>query len=468
VNNGLPDYTPDDPHGLQSIIDSASAGSLDLPITFYPINRRRDELPQDELCQGIVRSFFSAVTSKKDEAVAMMIQSNLVTANTTSQWGETPLLAAVRVGNVRMCQELLDFEADVNTFGRTPAPGDADLWSAENEYVASRAADKAVQRTPLMLAAAMGNINLVKLFIEVYHADDALVAPDGELALRLASDNGHRDIVQYLPSRRGGGWRRWKKKHEKAMSRAKRAFKKIYYFFKILLYEIPKFFVWSCPKHLIVLPIERSMDYCWKHRKAFGGWVKRQAKEMPGRLARGAAKVWRGIKKIPETLWKILKYIPRIVKAIGKWIWGIIIGIPKALKVAGLWLWDGVKRIAHGVGSILGHLASFLHTAFSAIMSFFRNITLKDVWNGFCSFLRAIFVSLLVKLWSWIWQFGETSYTVMKAVFGELGELIWWIGCGIIYLVIYVPTKLGVVLASCGESIRKAWIELLVWIDPKR
>ncbi|KAF2815265.1 ankyrin [Mytilinidion resinicola] len=468
LNNGLPDYSTTDPHGIQSIIQSASTGALELPITAYPTAMRHGhEADQSNICRDIVNSFFSAITSKKDEAVAMMIESNLVTANTTSIRGETPLLAAVRVENIRMVQELLDFDADVNAFGATPSEGYEEvIWDQPDPY--PRAAIKGHKRTPLMVAAKKGNINLVKLLVDVYHADDALVAPDGELALRLASDNGHRDIVEFLPGRRGGGWRRWKAKHEKAMNRARKAVKKIYYFFKVVLYDIPRFFIWSCPKHLIVLPLKNSVVWCWKHRGEFGGWCKRRAKEMPKRIGRGAAKVWGGMKKVPARLWKAAKEIPRIFKAIAKWVWGIITGIPKALKVAALWLWDGVKSIAHGIGSILGRLASFLHTLLSAVMSFFRNITLKDIWNGFCSFLHATFVELPGKIWGWVLRFGEASYKVMKTIFGVVGEVIWWIITGLGWVVVYVPKKIWDILASCGESVSKAWIELLVWINPKR
>ncbi|KAF2501594.1 ankyrin, partial [Lophium mytilinum] len=415
----------------------------------------------------IVNSFFSAITSKKDEAVAMMIESNLVTANTTSIRGETPLLAAVRVGNVRMVQELLDFEADVDAFGTTPyEAGESVIWDQADQYP-GLIPTNIRKRTPLMLAAEKGNINLVKLLVDVYHANDALIAPDGELALRLASDNGHRDIVEFLPGRRGGGWRRWKAKHATTMNRAKKAIKNIAYFFRVVLYSIPRFFIWSCPKHLIVLPLKNSVVYCWKHRGEFGGWCKRQAKAMPERIARGAAKVWRGIKKVPVTLWKIAKEIPGIVKDIAKWVWGIITGIPKALKVATLWLWDGVKSIAHGIGSILGRLASFLHTILSGIVSFFRDITLKDIWNGFCSFLHAVFIELPGKMAKWVVRFGEVSYKVMKALFGFWGKVIWWIIVALGEVVVYVPTKIWVVLASCGESLKKAMIELLIWINPK-
>ena len=61
-----------------------------------------------------------------------------------------------------------------------------------------------------MIACEKGNLPLVKLLLDVYHCDDSIIAPDGQLALRLASFFKHREIVDYLPVRRGGGMKRWK------------------------------------------------------------------------------------------------------------------------------------------------------------------------------------------------------------------------------------------------------------------
>jgi hypothetical protein len=58
-----------------------------------------------------------------------------------------------------------------------------------------------------MFASSIGSLPIVKLLFEApYSAHDALVAPDGQIALRLASTTaGHRTIVEYLPARRVGG-----------------------------------------------------------------------------------------------------------------------------------------------------------------------------------------------------------------------------------------------------------------------
>lgn len=81
-----------------------------------------------------------------------------------------------------------------------------------------------------MVAAAEGNLTLVKLLVDVFHSNDALVAPDGQIALRLAADGGWKEIVEFLPARRGGGWRRSKVHYAIAIGRAKRAVSAIHDF----------------------------------------------------------------------------------------------------------------------------------------------------------------------------------------------------------------------------------------------
>lgn len=57
------------------------------------------------------------------------------------------------------------------------------------------------------MAAEKAKLLVVRYLME-HGADDALLAPDGQLALRLAAKAIHREIVAYLPSRRIGGWKR--------------------------------------------------------------------------------------------------------------------------------------------------------------------------------------------------------------------------------------------------------------------
>jgi hypothetical protein len=88
------------------------------PIMEYPVPAHR-QLPDEEMRvrQAVVMGFYDAIFKGQDETIALFIKNNLVSANTTSAWGETPLLAAVATKNVKIVQQLLEFGADPNAFG---------------------------------------------------------------------------------------------------------------------------------------------------------------------------------------------------------------------------------------------------------------------------------------------------------------------------------------------------------------
>jgi Ankyrin repeats (3 copies) len=331
-------------------------------------------------------------------------------------------------------------------------------------------------RTPLQLAASIGNLPLVKLLFETYHADDSLIAPDGQIALRLAVSSGHREIVNYLPSRRGGGFLRWQTQHQVAIRRIKTALKKIRTFLKFFVWDIPKFFVWRAPKHLIVEPVVNGCKWCWGHRKGCLPWCKHQIQQIPVRAKRFGKAVWKGIKAVPKAaeemrkaVWKFgTETLPRWLKKVAMWFWELLTKrIPKAIVIALKWIWNGLSSIAKAVWNVVLKAVSLLHTVFEAVITFLRNLTLKDIWNGFCDLLRAIFITFPNTLWSWIPKFGKASYRIMKTLFGTLGQVIWWIIVGIGWVVLYVPKKFWVILQSLGGSFGKAWYEVVVWFSPK-
>jgi hypothetical protein len=328
--------------------------------------------------------------------------------------------------------------------------------------------DTATFRTPLQLAASMGHLVLVKLLMEQYHCDDSLVAPDGQIALRLAAENGHREVVDYLPSRRGGGFRRWKHKNKTAIRRAKRAAAGIGTFVKFFVWDIEKFFLWSVPKHLIVKPLIKVSIWCWKHRMEFGPWCMHQLRETPGRAVRFVKWIGKAIRDTGKWLWRVVRGVPEVIKEILKWIWKLVtLKIPEVVAILARWTASGLTSIARVVWNAILKIVSFLSTVLSAIISLFRSLTLNDIWNGFCDVLRAVFVAVPKMIWSWIRSFGDASYKMMKLILGELGEILWCIGYGILWVVTFMPRKLWVILESFGGVIARAAYEVRVWVDPK-
>src|SRR6266516_539984 len=94
--NDLPTYTETDGGGLQSMIQQLSTltDGLAIPITECPCPvKYRHNAPESVRLQwDIIDAFVDAVKTKKDEVVAMMIENNFVTPETTDMYGQTPLL----------------------------------------------------------------------------------------------------------------------------------------------------------------------------------------------------------------------------------------------------------------------------------------------------------------------------------------------------------------------------------------
>ena len=67
--------------------------------------------------QQIVVELFRAIKREDSESISLLIQNNLVTANTRSEAGRTPLLEAISTKIVHLVKELLEFGADPNAFG---------------------------------------------------------------------------------------------------------------------------------------------------------------------------------------------------------------------------------------------------------------------------------------------------------------------------------------------------------------
>ena len=108
---------------LESFVESRKAPAYDGPEkhqSHEPIDRYPNAFIPDQLTrvkQQIVKELFNAISRGDAEAIALLIQHNLITANTISETGQTPLLEAVSNKNIAIVKELLDFGADYNKFG---------------------------------------------------------------------------------------------------------------------------------------------------------------------------------------------------------------------------------------------------------------------------------------------------------------------------------------------------------------
>jgi len=425
---------------------AASSMAHPLPVEefpTFPLNSQKEVPRIIRLRQKIVNTFFHAILAKNADLVTLLIQHHLVTANTTFSNGSTPLLTTISThpANITLPKLLISLGADISAFGITEVIPTTTL----------RYPPTVIYRTPLQLAASKGSLLIVKLLLGDYGADDSIIAPDGETALRLAAKSHHSEIVEYLPIRRGGGFRRWKAKHRIAMRRAERAAKRIYQFGRFFVWEVPRFLLVTVPVRGILLPLGEKLVALWEHKG-----------EIPGMIVAFCKKIWTGLKCIPEVLW-------RIIVGLAKIIWYVIGKTPKALAIMGLWAWDGVKTVIKAVLRVTGRVLSFLHTVFEAVRTFFRGLTVWDVWNGFVAAIRSILVDFPLEVGRWITAFGRSSYKACKALMGVMGKFVWWCCVALVQVfVIYLPKQMWRIVESFGQSARKAGEEVLIWWNPKR
>ncbi|KAF2829034.1 ankyrin [Ophiobolus disseminans] len=420
--------------------------------------------PERRRCQ-IVELYYDAIVKADMRLISTLLDRGFVTAKTTNRTRQTPLIAAVEAGKAAVVRFLLQKGADVNGYGviatrilRREKRGCCGQSAAVYEHT---------YRTPLQYAAQLGNFTIVKLLID-NGADDALIAPDGQLALRLAATNSHREIVDYLPRRRGGGFKRWMAKHTKAIHRCKKSARAIGVVGAVVVWVIPRFFVWSLPKHLVVLPVVKRIKWLHTHRAEIPGLIVEQLKGFWVWLRKIPAAILEGVKKVPGDVWKFVKATGSFSADFVKEVWKLITRLPNAAKIALVWLWTGIKKTGMAIGNSFAHLLSFIHTIVAAISSFFQRITLRDVWRGFVACLRMTFVDAPAKLWKWLCSFGEMSLKVFQAMFGCIGWLMWQLIKGLMYAVMYIPVKLGDILVASGGSLRAGGKEIMVWFDPKR
>lgn len=348
-----PEYTEHDGADLFARIHEASG--LNLPILSWPPTPRgryAEPLLSDaeynageeirRLQINIIISFFTSVEYKTDDLVIDFVSRGLVSPDVTNLIGETPLLAAVRVGNLPMVQRLISLGALVDGYGRSAerTPGAHPNYSREAHP----------ERTALQEAAGRGNLAIVRVLMEEHGANDALIAPDGALALRLAAKNGHREIVQYLPARRGGGWQRWKTAHQKEMRVIRTVMSRMGSVGATIVWHIPRHLLWVYPKEFVM--------WSWERRRKFGGWVKRQIVSIPSRIKRAGKAVIQIIKELPATLKQMSRSIGRFLRA-----------IPGAIKIFLNWIASGLKKTGVAVADAAKRILSALHTAAVAVLT---------------------------------------------------------------------------------------------------
>ncbi|CAK7235349.1 hypothetical protein SCUCBS95973_009240 [Sporothrix curviconia] len=372
--------------------------------------------------------------------------------------GATPLLTAVDAGDANMVRTLLSLGADVNHMARPPdLRRVADLNRGRQHkfrYGQDDELDRRVRRTPLMLAAAQGRIALVRLFWEEMHADDALVAPDGYTALRLAAHAGHRDIVALLPARRGGAWRRFSTRHGRAVQRIRRAGDNIVWFVtvlgKVVFWHAPRALFYHIPVELVVQPLASLAKYLWQHRREI----------LPA--------VGRWLAKLPRLAWHALRDFGLLLADLAKALGRLVKRLPQVLKLAGQWVVASLRVLGNALAHVVGRAASVVHTAVVAVLTFFRSITWANIKHGLEAVVLAVFFGLPKAVWTSIEMLGRFILIAANTLFSGVTFFVCLVGLLLFHTVVFVPRQLWKILTAIGSMFAAAFHEVVVCFDPKR
>lgn len=397
-----------------------------------------DHLTNDQ--NRFLDAYFRVIRRGDDDLLYRILESGLVDANTRNpsftigtMTCPSPLMAAVKAGQRSTMLLLLENGALVNGWDVVQVHRLKSLWG--------RAKASRIMRTPLQVAAQDGNLPLVKILMEVYHADDSLISPtDGQTALRLAADAGHRHIVDYLPLRRGGFGLRARAKWRSAASKIH---KNISHIGEML----------QCIWHLLRLGITDVIKPVCKM-------------------------TWQALKKLPETLPRILRKllfvarrIPKVLVDVAKEMWRGLVKCVKAtprfcLEIAKV-CWKGVCQLWRAVEYAIGRGMSLIHIAVVAICTFFHDLTWSNLWHSLEDLLVAIFIHLPTTCWRIIKMSWTKLVTIVVGIFGCLGEAIYCLGWIMWQMLIFFPKRLFALLVAMGGLVGHVFHEIVIWWNPK-
>lgn len=372
-----------------------------------------------------------------------------------------------------------------------------------------------------MVAAEKGYLPIVKLLLNPpCNADHTLCAPDGQIALRLAVEMGHREVVDFLPSLRKGGFRRFKYAHATSVYRIKQTTEVARMVAVCLVWHIPKAVLYKFPKwiaktlfkfvrNVVTKSIPTAAKATWRGIVKSGRYIR---DDLPGAISRKVNGSGRAIKRfatvvVPKAakatgnfFWRLItEWIPNAIKQTCKFTWKLLtVYIPRALCNTVLAIWEIIKFIgwfikqlvvdwfptfckavagglkAFAIGSWdlllrgLRVVASLLHTIFESIISFFRRISLRDIWNAVVQVLKWVFVEVPVGIGKVLKAIYKGVVKGMEKMFGWWGKAMVFLWEVLVYVVLYFPVKLGEAFVEYFKVLVRGGKEVLVWFNPKR
>lgn len=544
-NEALPAYTPTDPgtgaalHGPY-LPPSAAAAVLAAHADTATLSQA-------------TQSLFESIASTSDAAVAHLLTTFPhpgLTPNSRSSSGKTALAAAVESGNMRMVEMLINLGADVNgwsvqgvyplhklyhekrrtawfrrrkpkpkprserlhAYDRGP-PGPPPPFPLHPEYQ--------ILRTPLMIAASRGLLAIAKLLLNPpCNADHTLCAPDGQIALRLAAEHHHRELVALLPALRRGGLRRFKHQHATSAYRIAQTTEVARQVARFLVWSLPKAFLYRLPKwtvkrlwriarHIVMVAIPGVAGETWDLTRRTARYIQH---DLPAALLRSGALAAHGVGNflsitIPRAAsgtarvaWNLLsRDIPRGLLATARFLWTLLTAhIPRGIWACGKGVWytlaitawflkklatswfplfcqavlRELRACAAATCALAGRGAraalSLLHMVFEAVASFFRRVSLGDVLRGVGEVVRWLVVEVPragARAAARVYWGGVKLVEKVFGLGGRVAVAVWHV---LVFVVVYFPVKVAKAGGEYGKVLGRGCREVGVWFDPKR
>lgn len=422
-----PDIADPPSHGRRQSISSTDGGLLS------------ERAAARALQVDIVEAFFASISARDAAAVEHLIRDRgFISPDCPNAKGETPLLASIRSRSAPTARILLTLGADPNLPGKPAAP-----WDHDDDGGGINPGDNTNTTilTPLMLAATTGQLAIVKLLVGDFHADDSAVGAHGETALWLAARAGHRDVVAYLPARRGGAWKRLR--HSKEVRALRRAV--------VTAGQVVKFVGWTIPRCL-VFEIPRGIGkMVWRRRWDIWKFFVRVVTGFPRFFVDSAKGVWKFVKELPRDVRRVVMWIYRAV--------------PRAWNVLRKGLVDAAKKVGSAAAYAAQRLISVLHSFFVAVITRLKEVKLKDLGHDLLVAMKA----LLVNLPGAIRAFMSESVAVLGRAFKALFTncLVRTLLTVVTYLVCLIPRTIWNILESLWAFLGRGVEELITLVNPK-
>lgn len=427
-----------DDEGINSLTD-ARRDEYHLPLTSPPTQ------PSSRIPTRIYHHFTSHLRDSNEPLIAAMLAHRLVHPDIILADGSSALGEVARGGNLSMAKLLVSHGADVDLVFVPGWPGPKDTPPKPT-------------RTALLLAAEAGHLGMVKYLVSL-GADDGFLASDGQLALRLAADNKHSDVVAFLPVRRGGGFLRFKANYARQLHAIKRILAVFRGIIVFLATDVPKFFLWYLPKAVLFdMPLQllksaaEGVKWAYERRAKFPAWCRKMGR-----------RTWFALKRVPGEVKKVVVAIPGMLMDTAK-------RVGRAAKVLCQWVWKSVTKISSAVARALASVLSACHTALLVVVAYvsrLRNVTLRDLAAGLSTALRAL-LAVPAAAWRALRKLQDAVYTAIVHVLDMLGAVLYCLAWLLVQAVVYVPKKCAEIVLRLGSVLLGGAREVLVWWNPKR